>query len=71
MRTDSVWSASLPELPEDTGKPGIFRIKEYIPGPWNWPNNGAEMRAYVIKHHIEQGDTSQLEDETSSNETEE
>jgi len=71
LRTDSVWSASLPELPEDTGKPGVFRIKEYIPGPWNWPNNGAEMRAYVIKHHIEQGDTAQLEDETNSNEPEE
>ncbi len=32
LRTDSIWCASPPEI-EDTGKPGCFRVKEYIPGP--------------------------------------
>jgi hypothetical protein len=58
LRTDSVWSVSKPDWleNEDTGKPGIFRLKERITGPWPWPKNGAAMRAFVVQHNLKQGD---------------
>lgn len=62
LRTDSVWCASLPDL-VDTKRPGCFRLKDTIPGPWSWPKNGSEMRAIAIKRNLEQSDNAALQNE--------
>ena len=63
LRTDSVWCASFPAwiVQEDDGKPGRFRVKEFIPGPWSWPKDGAAMRRYVVAHNLRKGDSTDLE----------
>jgi hypothetical protein len=50
LMTDCVWCASLPDwVPiEDNIKPGVFRLKDYIPDPWEWPTDSSSMRAAAI-----------------------
>ena len=50
LMTDCVWSASLPDWIEtdDNVKPGVFRLKDYIPDPWEWPTDSSSMRAAAI-----------------------
>jgi hypothetical protein len=53
LMTDCVWCASLPDwlAAEDTGKPGIFREKDRIPGAWQWPRSSGEMRSEAINRN--------------------
>ncbi len=50
LMTDCVWSAILPDwIPiEDNVKPGVFRLKDHISDPWEWPIDSASMRAAAI-----------------------
>ncbi len=73
LRTDSVWYADNPPEfieREDTKRPGCFRVKE---SPEDidlqyWPKNGAEMRAYVVNHHLNRGDNNALQKEVENDE---
>jgi hypothetical protein len=53
LMTDCVWSASLPDwIPiDDNVKPGVFRLKDYISDPWEWPIDSASMRLAAISRN--------------------
>jgi hypothetical protein len=53
LRADAIWSASKLES-GDTSKPGSFREKAHIPGPWSWPKSGAELRRFIVKYRLEE-----------------
>jgi hypothetical protein len=65
IRTDSIWSASRPDWldSEYTGKPGSFKEKERIEGPFTWPIDGTAMRKFVVNHHIQQRNSEDLQQE--------
>jgi hypothetical protein len=53
MMTDCVWSAGMPEwvITNDNVKPGVFRLKDHISDPWEWPTDSASMRAAAISRN--------------------
>jgi hypothetical protein len=53
LNTDGVWTTEYPAWVEslDTGKPGSFRLKDHIPGPWPWPDGSQTMRASVLDYN--------------------
>ena len=55
LSTDCVWCASLPGwvTTDDNVKPGVFREKDYVPGPWEWPRDNSEMRREAIKRNLD------------------
>jgi len=51
LRNDAVWSASSLEL-GDPNRPGSFREKGIIPGPFRWPRNSGETYQYARKYNL-------------------
>lgn len=54
LRSDSIWLSKLDDRDfTSLNIPGDFRVKDYIPGPIQWPKTSAEMRRLVVTHNKE------------------
>jgi hypothetical protein len=74
LRTDSVWCSSLPlsgtpkwVTDDSKAKPGDFRVKDEMKEPFEWPIDGAKMRAIAIKRNLRQSDYVALQNELENN----